>query len=65
MYFLRKATNSFSAFLLTSLFITRESWKMLYIKELDATDRPIRTKSDSELFFITLFLSHQHQFLTI
>ena len=27
---------------------------MLYIKELDITDRLIRTNSDSELFFITL-----------
>ena len=54
MYFLRKAINSFFAFFLISLLITRESGKMLYIKELDATDRLIRTKSDSELFFITL-----------
>ena len=54
MYFLRKAINSFFAFLLISLLITREFGKMLYIKELDATDRLIRTKSDSELFFITL-----------
>ena len=54
MYFLRKAINSFFALILLSLLITRESGKMLYIKELDATDRLIRTKSDSELFFITL-----------
>ena len=54
MYFVRKEINSFFVFLLISLLITRESWNILYIKELDATDRLIRTKSDSELFFITL-----------
>ena len=54
MYFLRKAINSFCAFLLLNLLITRESWKMLDIYKLDTTDRLIRTKSDSELFFITL-----------
>ena len=55
MYFVRKAINSSSfAFVLISLLFTRESGKMLYIKELDAIDRLIRIKSDSELFFITL-----------
>ena len=54
MYFLRKAINSFCAFLLLNLLITRESGKMVDIYKLDTTDRLIRTKSDSELFFITL-----------
>ena len=54
MYFLRKAINSFFALLLTSLLITLKSGKMLDIYKLDANDRLIRTKSDSELFFITL-----------
>ncbi len=53
MNFLRNVINSFFALLLINLLITRESWKMLYIKELDAIDRLIRKKSDSELFFIT------------
>ena len=44
MYFLRKAINWFFALLLTSLLITRESGKMLYIKELDASDRLILNK---------------------
>ena len=65
MYFERKATNSFCALLLLSLLITRESVKMLYKYELDTTDRLIRTKSDSELFFNTLVLFHQHQVVTI
>jgi hypothetical protein len=48
MYFVRKAINSFFALLLLSLLITREFGKILHIKELDAIDRLIRTKSDSE-----------------
>ena len=52
MYFVRKAINFFFAFVLISLLFTLESVKMLYIKELDAIDRLIRTKSDSEFFLV-------------